>query len=133
MSRSTNAESGWLVYPQLLWPVGAESSFGFWTKKSWTKCWLCQNHWFWNGSTFCLVAEHLMTNTFSKLMQRPEWVSFNSKSTISRQKNANISTWNPQKKNFGKELLELDYAKIGLPKRTKILCFWIEGSFTNYV
>ena len=72
MSRSTNAESGWLVYLLLLWPVGAESSFGFWTKKSWTKCWLCQNHWFWNGSTFCLVAEHLMTNTFSKLTQRPD-------------------------------------------------------------
>ena len=34
MSRSTNAESGWLVYPQLLWPVGAERSFGFWTKKA---------------------------------------------------------------------------------------------------
>ena len=33
MSRSTNAESGWLVYPLLLWPVGADSSFGFWTKK----------------------------------------------------------------------------------------------------
>ena len=73
---------GWSIsYFYGLWGLRVVLVFG--PKKSWTKCWLCQNHWFWNGSTFCLVAEHLMTNTFRKLTQRPEWVSFNSKSTIS--------------------------------------------------